>query len=64
VGRPQKLPDSFTKYIISHSPTKISKIGPRDDLRIHFLNRLILKLVMLRDICVPKKLPFLRKKSM
>jgi len=34
----------FTKYIISHSPTQISKIGPRDDLRIPFLNRLILKL--------------------
>ena len=34
----------FTKYIISHSPTQISKIGPRDDLRIPFLNQLILKL--------------------
>src|SRR6267143_5418694 len=34
----------FTKYIISHSPTQISKIGPRDDLRIPFLNRLVVKL--------------------
>ena len=52
---PQKLPDSFYKIY-----NLILKIGLRDDLRIHFLNRLIYSLVMLHDICVEKKTPLLR----
>ena len=59
----------FTKYIIiSRSPTRILKIRLRDALLVPFLNRSTLKLyiflVILHEICVPKKHLFFHKKSM